>query len=330
MAFVGQCAWAQLPDSLQVIFDRAVELASTTSIKRNTVNWEQMRKDMLAQVDTPKDREDVVTMIQYMLGQLDDYHGRVWYDKLPYYGAYRSWNPGEIEVPDSLLEAFREGTPEIRTSIVDKKYGYLFVPGTIDSTFGYRLRDSICAMNPRKIKGWIIDLRLNGGGNMFFQLSGLAALIGEGSFGAFWDPVTQSSAPWEIRQSNVYIYGEQRTFLPPLSKSCRPQAEYPPVVMLTSSYTLSSGEVIVIAGKGRPHCRILGEPTGGYTTTTSWEPLSDDMTLQLTVSYYADRQGTVYAGVPVQPDQYIGKGDHFADPEKDQKVRQAIQWLKKQ
>ena len=43
---------------------------------------------------------------------------------------------------------------------------------------------------------------------------------------------------------------------------------------------------------GQPNVRLVGQPTNGLTSTNSFEFLSDDSVLNLTVGYFANRRGT--------------------------------------
>ena len=55
------------------------------------------------------------------------------------------------------------------------------------SAISQAIQDSLCKLNPRKLKGIIVDLRLNEGGSIYPLFTGLHQLIGEGIFGAFTD-----------------------------------------------------------------------------------------------------------------------------------------------
>src|SRR5690606_16456939 len=72
--------------------------------------------------------------------------------------------------------------------IIDGSYAYLNVPnfGAFDVAEQLLYTDSlqtiIRALDAQNPKGWIIDLRLNDGGNMHPILAGLAPLLGEGKF----------------------------------------------------------------------------------------------------------------------------------------------------
>ncbi len=64
--------------------------------------------------------------------------------------------------------------------------GYYRIPGGSTRNLAFvtqMLADSLCTLQPATVKGWIIDLRLNTGGNIWFMLPPLAGLIGDGNAG---------------------------------------------------------------------------------------------------------------------------------------------------
>ncbi|GGO41479.1 S41 family peptidase [Deinococcus humi] len=159
---------------------------------------------------------------------------------------------------------------------------------------------------------WIVDLRLNEGGNMYPMLAGIGPLVGEGRLGAFvrddasWAWAYHAGAASVDGHVNCRVSGE------PLA----PLAPGVPVAVLISPLTGSSGEIMAISFKGRAGTRFFGEPTQGLTSANSPYPLADGAELWLATSYEADRTGQLYTA-EVHPDvnvvmeweNYLTKGD---------------------
>ena len=126
--------------------------------------------------------------------------------------------------------------------------------------------------NPR---GWIVDLRGNGGGNMWAMLAGIgpilgdgepgAALKGEGTMGTWY--YEDGKAGWRNDAKDSYY---ART----VGAAMRLTGT-PPVAVLIDRDTGSSGEGIAIAFRGRPDTRFFGESTAGAATSTFPYTLSD-------------------------------------------------------
>ncbi|RZK21353.1 MAG: hypothetical protein EOO86_01320 [Pedobacter sp.] len=55
------------------------------------------------------------------------------------------------------------------------------------------------------IKCWIIELRINTGGNMYPIIAALSDLIGEGKVGSFLTPDKQSDGNWIIKNASLYV-----------------------------------------------------------------------------------------------------------------------------
>jgi hypothetical protein len=83
--------------------------------------------------------------------------------------------------------------------------------------------------------------------------------------------------------------------------------------------TISSGEAIVIAFRGRSLTRSFGTQSCGLSTSNDTHTLSDGATLILTEAYMADRAKNRF-GMPVVPDEVVG------DPA--QAVQHAVDWLR--
>jgi C-terminal processing protease CtpA/Prc len=155
-------------------------------------------------------------------------------------------------------------------------------------------------------EGWVIDLRNNLGGDMWPMLAGIGPVLGEGELGAFVEPGGEKKK-WYYRDGKALL-----------------DKAGPPVAVLTGGKTISSGEAIAIAFRGRPRTRSFGQPTAGLSTANEEFPLSDGARLCLTVATFADRTGKVY-GAAVEPDEKIAAGG-----KEDVALKAALAWLKKQ
>lgn len=179
--------------------------------------------------------------------------------------------------------------------------------------------------------GWVVDLRRNGGGNMWPMLAGIGPVLGEGEVGRFVYP---NGAVWHW----WYRYGHARMVSPVGSAATLARvsgAPYqlkrpmPPVAVLTGPRTASSGEAMVAAFRGRPSTRSFGGGTAGVSTGNRPFRLSDGALINLTVTTFADRTGHLY-GESIVPDEVIPPGDATGDPATDRALRAGVEWLKGQ
>jgi C-terminal processing protease CtpA/Prc len=74
--------------------------------------------------------------------------------------------------------------------------------------------------------------------------------------------------------------------------------------VLTGRRTVSAGEIVALAFRGKDQTLLIGEPTAGLTTANATYSLSDRSMLVLTVCQEADRTGRICEG-SVQPDRLV-------------------------
>jgi len=100
-----------------------------------------------------------------------------------------------------------------------------------------------------------------------------------------------------------------------------------PIIVLTGRRTVSSGEIVALAFKGKEQVYLYGEPTAGYTTANATYTLSDNSMLVLTVCMEADRNGRICEG-RIVPDETVSSETHpdSIDPAKTA----ALLWLSAQ
>lgn len=116
--------------------------------------------------------------------------------------------------------------------------------------------------------GVVIDLRENGGGNMYPMLGALAPLLPPGDLGYFQTRDGQRSA-WPV---------------PPRAPLARQVA----VAVLIGPGTASSGEFVAIGLRLASTVRFFGAATAGLTTANSVHPLPHGGMLALTVASTLD------------------------------------------
>jgi carboxyl-terminal processing protease len=187
--------------------------------------------------------------------------------------------------------------------------------GSVTLAFADQLHAAIREQDRPGLAGWIVDLRGNGGGNMWPMLAGMAPLLGNGTVGHFVEPNGRVST-WEIRGGESYLDGQR---LQPVTTPYTLRHAPLRVAVLLDQRVASSGEATAIAFHGRPDTRSFGIPTCGLSTSNVMFRLSDGSILNLTVARMADRNLVEFGG-QVHPDEVIA--DHAAA------VARALQWIR--
>ncbi|WP_334126410.1 S41 family peptidase [Empedobacter brevis] len=310
-------------DSIQSFLDQAMNIIEANSI--HTENLTSIKHKLYKNSKKLNSLDQVAPLFEEVFEALNDYHG-----SLKYKGKTYGWTKDTSYVNAYLKSKLKEET-NVSSLILDQDVAYIRIPGNND--FAFKKVDSLAndivshinQVNSDKIKGWIIDLRMNTGGNMYPILLGLKEFIGnELIFGGFINSKNQSTGIWEIKENKLsidHITLERKTilnYLPPNTI---------PIVILTSGYTASAGEMTAISFIGRDHTYIVGEPTAHYTTAVQGFEINQFAALNLSTDYVVDRNKKVYKG-RIMPDIEITKGDNFEDLRKDTKISQALKLLK--
>lgn len=208
------------------------------------------------------------------------------------------------------------------------KIGLLVVPrywGTSNTatakTFAQRIQDNIKNLHDQQVQGWIVDLRGNTGGNMWPMLAGVGPLLGAEQIGMFKDSLNKTI--WHYRNGAAGVsYGggppHLMVNLPGESVTLRDRF---PVAVLIDNDTVSSGEAVTVAFKGRPDTKFFGRHTCGLSTANSGFPLPDGAIIELTVSVDGDRDGNLY-DCGIAPDVEIEESE---SGEAD--IKAAVDWI---
>ena len=193
-----------------------------------------------------------------------------------------------------------KGVPTLGTDI-----GYVRVGGFEGSSAAAQLfTDSLVAAvraaDGPQVRGWIVDLRGNNGGNMWPMIAGVGSILGTGNAGYFVFP-SGSQQVWGFDGSEAIDGGivQQKVTSPYYLLAPSPR-----VAVLLDRRVASSGEAVAVAFKQRPNTHFFGTRTCGLSTSNQGFTLSDGAVLTLSTAIDADRTGTLYGG-PVLPDSVI-------------------------
>jgi hypothetical protein len=282
-----------------------LDIMQANSINRKTIDWVAFRQTVEGVAPNAQTIEDLYPRIRTALVLLNDHHS-----------FYQG--PDSTYLYSASLGRCTDPTPpavQVPGDIGYVKVGSFSGRGSAETAFAQSIQDAVRAADRGNLAGWIVDLRNNGGGNMWPMIAGLGPILGEGPAGAFVGP--DGSITWWGYQDNASIYnGSALVSVPTPYRLLRAN---PRVAVLTNCGVMSSGEAAVIGFRARRDARSFGTSTYGLSTANDEFPLTGGGTLNLCVSTMADRTGRMY-GNAVAPDEVI------ADPVET--VRRAIEWLR--
>lgn len=281
------------------VLDAAIGIVKAHALHTREVDWNQLVPELHAMAKDASATIDVYPAIRRLLSSLGDHHSLL----------MEPW------------EAHQERTTggATSTALVDLKpggIGYIEMPGyrgmnaQARHAFVERMVNAIGKLAPLVRHGWVIDLRQDTGGSMLPMLAGLRPFLGDEPLGGF-------------RDANGRVISFRASNLLDASPPRGPQLERAAVAVLLGPHTSSSGEVVVIAFRGRPNTRSFGQPTDGLSTGNTGFALPDGSMLILTTTVDVDRNGHTYGG-KLMPDQAV---DTAEAPGSDPTLDAARRWL---
>ncbi|BDX05030.1 S41 family peptidase [Planctobacterium marinum] len=282
--------------------DEILALMQEHLINRETINWPETSSTARAMLTNENDAEGKYRAIHYILAQANTNHS-----------FYRSNTPRRFIFPNNL-NCKQEIAPLIE---IPKGIGYVKVQSyqsgswPENQAFAEKLNQQILAQDSSDLKGWIVDLQTNRGGNMWPMLTGLSALLGNGTHGYFFKPDGEA-IPWGIYKNSSFL---KRQIMIQLSSSYVLKSTNKPVAILSSKRTASSGEAILIALQGLENSKSFGQHSCGQSTANRVFALKSGNQLTLTVSYMADKNKR-------RPG-----GSVLVDQVADSPVKNAIDWI---
>lgn len=308
----------------ELTLDKIVEHAENNSLYRENVDWISLKKEMDQLAENANSTLELKPALDLMLRELKDSHGRIFYNNqyLSFYqGEKKEHRTGMNSETYNQIQSGR--VYEFKTMILQDSIGYVRIVGLPmgdNEKMSSEIQEAVCNVIGQGATKWIIDLRYNGGGNMFPMVEGISNIIGDGIVGGTKGVTEDESSIWQIKDGDFY-YDEQTVAL----ENICPLNKNPKIAVLTSVYTASSGEALAVILKNRPKTRFFGNKTMGMITATDWKQIDSLTAMSISVSYYKDRTNHVY-------DQYVDVDEHIefepnSDLEKDNGINRAIEWL---
>lgn len=278
---------------------------------RDSVNIKEIYRNSLQFAAKATSTGDCYEALAYMLERVGDPRAQ-FYDP----STARNW------VKRLKKEDSEAAYPEVK--LVDSHYVHIYLPGVtaenrnILEKFADTLHHQLLQLDQSAIKGWVVDLRDNAGGNATAMLAAVGPLLSEGTCGRY----IRSKETIDWKYSNGVANIDTTTIK--VRKAFKAKNTDLPVAVLTSNGTYGAGELVVVAFKGRENSRSFGEKTAGATANEKRILLSDGAMLFFTAGIMCDTKGQRYNGMITadKPVQLIYTEDHC--------LGKAIQWMKDQ
>ena len=301
------------PSKLAIDYiEGACDTIKINSLVRDSIDIEQLKRNALKIAGNAKQYSDCYLAISYLL------------ESLRPFGDEHSFFMSAAEVKNWENEGSQIDKIEYPIFKMIDSCGYIFVPSFHGGnrkqilSFADSLQNGIQALYDSGIKGWIVDLRQNTGGNMAPMVAGLGPLFSNEKLGSLIN-VNGKPNSWYYKNGKYFWDADTGwSVSKPVTLSNRF-----PIAVLVSERTGSSGEAVAVSFIGNEKTKLFGQPTWGLTTGNGNFELQDGSQIFLASTVYADRDGKKYGG-KIRPD-FIQ--DTSEKGENDLVVATALRWL---
>lgn len=288
------------PEAVNYI-DEVITILKVNSVNRDKIDWTAFRTKVITKAGNAKSVEKTYPAIHLAIKLLGDGH---------------SYFAPIVEENDENGEP-----PVLPDENVPNDIGYIrvrYCMGSVEQKqkFTDDLLENIRQRDKEDLKGWIVDLRGNFGGDMSPMLLGIGPILGEGIVGytAYPDGEIHS---WKYNNGKIF-YDDIENAEIIVNEPYKLIKADPFVAVLTDTLTASSGEAIAVAFKGRKNTKSFGYKTYGVPTSNQKFQLSDGSNMLITVAVFADRNKKQYSN-GIEPDKVIEPIDA---------LEEAIKWLR--
>ena len=207
-------------------------------------------------------------------------------------------------------ESYDEELPNVS---IDGDLAIIKLPdflGTAEAGQKYaKVAEDFIHENRDKIKGVVLDLRGNTGGDMGPMATAVSSLLPDGEL--VYYHYRSYDVPVTLKNGVVSNAGTG-------GKSLYPEEKLNvPVAILTDDMTASSGEALTLCFRGLERTRTFGAPTAGYTSVNMLYNMYDGAQMYLTVAFDKARTGEIFKETPIEPDVAT-----------DSPLEAALEWLR--
>lgn len=325
---MGQTQRYTVKDSIQSVYDSLFYHLEKDYIYRDKVDWKHLKPYVMKKALREKSLKGAFdATMSNLFDTIKGSHLNIFSKQ----GWYKSTLGKPLEQEDFSLQFLQKylSKPNFETKLLDNNYGYILIPGmmldvsrdSLDRKTQQMYDDIAKIAKNKKVKGWIIDLRMNIGGNAIPMLAALHYFLGDHSIYTVRGPKGAITELNKLKEGGYYDDGELLTSATP---SIEPNTEIP-VVLITGLMTASAGELIPVSFRGRKNVHIVGEPTYGMLTGNELTTLPFGVKVTLTVGYLTDRTGEYTSNI--LPDVYINKKDNYTNLLKDENIKEAIRYI---
>ncbi len=317
---------AQMADSTQVYIDSSLTLLKQHSLYGKKVKWDVVEKEVYIKAALAKNGVEAFDALTPAFIALGDQHA-----------AYYSYN-AQFRLPNKELEnrytdSIRAGWAagaKIVTDMVDG-VAYVRVPAMnvgkqqdIDRLANW-LYNAIAFLAKQNPKGWIIDLRLNAGGNIRPMMAGLAPFFDDGTISYYINREGKTEEISGFKDGNFEIDDKVQAVI----NTKIPRITNAKIAVLTGPATASSAEGVAANFKQLKNTRLFGQSTAGLANSTNGFVFNNKQSYFLISTAYLGDKNKKKLAEYVEPHEIIKGTESFTRLGADAVVHAAVKWVNK-
>ncbi len=295
--------------------ETAFDIIEANALNADQVDWDALREKVFTRQQGVTDISKQHIQIKYILTELNDHHSHF-------------LTPEEAE--DVFWHASIEQAPSPWGEILSDRYAYLWMGGfasadpEVMDEYASNLQQIVKDLDAQGPCVWVLDLRDNNGGNLHPMVAGLGELIGDGLVAQGMN--NQGEILYQSFYKDGGYYSEGEVIAQAEDPDFALQHKDLPISVLIGPNTMSSGEALAMAFRGKPNVTLIGHETAGLTTGKTFYELSDGALIFLTVTIDVDPTGKAYGG-KIIPDILLDGSGIGASVERETIPEDVLDWL---
>lgn len=275
------------------------------------VDWDALKTKYEPMVGNVQSEQELFNICCEMLSELNDAHTSLWNNEgtrcnsfgfpdspsiIQTFGSPEAfWDFSDATLMANGFSRLKEVDDRVFYSETDQ-VGYIRLNQLMNTYGGFAQ-----ALEQLKDKeALILDIRLNRGGEDH-TLHRIAGRFVDESYISHYketripkSDLYTSLRSWEVKPGGPFQYLK-------------------PVMLLTSDFTVSAGDVFTMALKGRPNVQVIGTPTNGSMSHVATQQLKNGWRINYSNKRTYSNDMVIYEGKGVPPDHYVESTDTTAD-----------------
>lgn len=305
----------------QSVFDYTLETFRTwyAPAEERQINWDSLAQAYDPMLDESSSDEELFEVLTTMLAHLDDTHVSL---TAPDKEVFFSNKYYRERLDDALFDTALIRQEYLQPGFTRGPKEEAYVYGKIGGDIGYLWLGHIGentvhldkAMRQTNLKGFILDLRHNEGGDFTYALEAFQQFNPTRKM-VFRSRTKNGPGPHDFTDwYDWYLEGggEKLAY---------------PMVVLTDRYTVSACERAVLALRQMEHVTIIGDTTNGSVSTTVARQLPNGWGYRIATQDVEAPDGTVYEGIGIPPATFIQNTLDDIDAKKDRVLEKALELL---